>query len=458
MATTTTDGTGRRFWTAGKKRAIALVVSVVGVGAILTFQSEGNPYNSIDNSDGTFIWGNQAAYNKRATDTMATIEALQSGTYGGFTDDDFTVTAASLSTAVDNGPQPSQGQFRITCNWSHIANDDPIIFPNQPGRSHAHLFWGNTQINAHTTADQFGTGSEHDLFDNGGSTCQGGPINRSAYWMPVMYDGPAGTGRNIVIPKNILLYYKSHRPEQVQPFPDGIQLLVGNLDSNGAVQSSFSPSFGLHWGCYDAPNGQTISTSYSGTIPLDCNETSSWCPAGNCDIQATIQFPQCIATDNNQETGTPTRGSANHIDHTLSIQQTNSCPSSHPYRVPQISYLIRWEGRPDAEVAEWRLSCDTGWATASIAPTPGGCLHGDWFGAWSQLANQAWLDGCFDPDKTPPYTNAGTNNFAGPRNCSGGQTGQNGTGRLLVRNSGLGYTSNYGYIADPCPTCTPIPN
>src|SRR5205085_7645155 len=76
------------------------------------------------------------------------------------------------------------GAFRISCDFSHMANDDPIVFPNQPGRSHLHTFFGNTGTNAFSTADSIAT--------TGNSTCRGGTANRSAYWVPSMIDTKTG--------------------------------------------------------------------------------------------------------------------------------------------------------------------------------------------------------------------------------------------------------------------------
>ena len=444
---TNTDGSGNRFRTSAKRALLsAILITSIGAGTVLSFNSDGNPYNSIDNSGGNNVQGNAIAYNARAQDTQAQIIASGTGTYNGFHNNDFSF----VTSPADNGPQPTQGQFRITCNWSHVGNDDPIIFPNQPGRAHAHLFFGNTQTNADTTFDQFDTGSPDDIFNNGGSTCQGNVLNRSAYWIPAIYGGPEGPGRQFVMPDNILLYYKSHQPQDVQIFPAGVQLLVGNVNPGGSVNSSFSPATeSLHWGCYSAPNGQTLSASWQTTIPTNCNEVSSACPNGGCPIQATIQFPQCMETDDGLSTGNPVRTSPDFLSHTLQINQNFTCPASHPYRIPQISYLIRWnqpagsQAQQDAEVSQWRLSCDQGWQGTSVS-TPGGCLHGDWFGAWNEDTNQAWIDGCFIPN---------------PRNCSGGQTGSgNGTSRRLVGVSNLGDTTNSGYVNDPCPDCTPIIN
>lgn len=443
--TTNTDGQGRRWWTSAKRSAVAIVVAVVGVGAAITFQSEGNPYNPIDNSGKTFVWGG-LGYNELHGDSQAQLDARPGAAspYGAFHDPGFTRTASSVGAPNTNGPGPAgTGNFRVLCDWSHYGNDDPIIKPNEPGTAHLHMFWGNTATNADFTTAEFGAGGKHDLLNNGGGSCQGNAVNRSAYWVPAVWFGAEGPGRQIVAPKAITLYYKTRFPHLVQLFPQGIQLLVGNVNPGGTVNSSFSPDNFLHWGCYEPGVGQTTGPSLSGTIPTNCNDVGSACPSGACDIQATIEFPQCL-------TGATTSG--DFMSHTFLLPlNTSPCPASHPVRVPQISYLIRFDTRPDAEVAQWRLSSDVD-AHLPNPPFPGGSLHGDWFGAWHEQTNQAWLDGCFDPGP-----NVGVNNFAGPQNCSLGQTGLNGTDLMLNRFTGLLNTTTSGYLPDPCPDCRPIP-
>ncbi len=404
---------------------------------MISFESDGNPYNPLDNTAKTFAWGG-IDYNEYAGLSQVEIDALPgSGSpYGAFHNPDFTRLASSVGAPVDNGAGPGgQGQFRVLCDWSHYAQDDPIIKPNEPGTSHLHMFWGNTFTNADMTSAEFGTGSKHDLLNNGGGTCQGGVLNRSAYWMPAMWDGPAGPGRQIVTPRSITLYYKTRFPADVNLFPQGITLLVGNTTFNGGNGESFTADQNLHWGCYDPILGQVTGASLSSTIPLTCDSSgTAECPFGPCNIQAGIEFPQCI---------TGALSAPDFVSHTLLLPlNTSPCPASHPIRVPQISYLVQFETRPDAEVAQWRLSSDRD-ADLANPPFPGGSLHGDWFGAWHEDTNQAWLDGCFLA--------------TGPRNCSLGQTGQNGTGLLLNRFTGNLFTTTSGYLPDPCPDCSPIP-
>src|SRR5918998_2174205 len=81
--------------------------------------------------------------------------------------------AASPSAAPVRVPE-----FIAGCPASHRAPDDPIIAPGEPGASHLHEFFGNR------TADAFSTASS---LRSGATNCQP-RSDRSAYWVPVMFD------------------------------------------------------------------------------------------------------------------------------------------------------------------------------------------------------------------------------------------------------------------------------
>src|SRR2546421_11526222 len=60
----------------------------------------------------------------------------------------------ALSGGAGAGPSRLHGQnFFSNCYFSHIAPDDPIVFPNEPGVSHSHTFFGSRSTNAFSTVD-----------------------------------------------------------------------------------------------------------------------------------------------------------------------------------------------------------------------------------------------------------------------------------------------------------------
>ncbi len=287
----------------------------------------------------------------------------------------------------DNGASP-EGQFRLACEYSHFSYDDPIIYPDQPGKSHFHMFFGNTETNASTT--------DNVLINSGGSTCQGYELNRSAYWVPALLDGNG----NAVVPYQIIIYYKTKSPQTVIPMPQGLQMIGGN-----DLNSSFETRNELHWSCGDSGNKYKMTNR----IP-DC---------GGDVINASVQFPNCWDGVN------LSKPAPDYTSHLTYVNESQPCPSSHPQRLPQISFLIYWRGTDS--VNGWHLSSDN---LGARGATPGGSLHADWWGAWNDETIELWTYNC----------------LRASRNCSYGQTG---TSRQLASLSKLEEYEGPIYIPIP---------
>jgi len=115
------------------------------------------------------------------------------------------------------GVQPSHAtppptyfhEFQANCRATHDLMDDPIVHPGQPGASHQHTFLANTTTNAGSTLASLRAG---------GSACTVG-ADRSAYWIPTMYDGTRvadPVGPQVIYYKSGVTDYRS-----VRPFPPG---------------------------------------------------------------------------------------------------------------------------------------------------------------------------------------------------------------------------------------------
>ncbi|MGI9595386.1 MAG: DUF1996 domain-containing protein [Acidimicrobiales bacterium] len=262
----------------------------------------------------------------------------------------------------DNGTV-GDGQFRAACQYSHFAYDDPIVFPGQTGRSHLHMFFGNTDTNANSTTDS--------IVNSGGGTCNGFELNRSAYWTPALLDG-AG---NAIVPDMIILYYKTKEPGVVQRMPQGLKMVSGNTSAESFETSNF-----LYWSC-----GKSGHSYNKGNRIPNCNGDP---------VNATISFPQCWDGRN--------LDSADHRSHMALVSPHAGCPSTHPVRLPQISILMYFPG--DMSTKNWHLSSDR---SGGFNTGPGATLHADWWGGWNDETMDLWTNGC----------------MKAARNCSFGQTG-----------------------------------
>ena len=169
---------------------------------------------------------------------------------------------------------PGGGDFRIECKVSHMSNDDPIVYPNQNGKAHHHTFFGNTSLAYNSDL--------MNLANVGNSTCRGGIVNRSAYWVPSMVD--TATGQPLM-PDGGLWYYKSGLIGYFDPTtagvrmpPNGLRMIAGNAKAKNDVEASKHTAFSCR-----APDGKFVVPNQR-TIPA--------CPEGHTII-ASVTFPQC---------------------------------------------------------------------------------------------------------------------------------------------------------------------
>lgn len=245
-------------------------------------------------------------------------------------------------------PGPSGGgAFRTACDYSHMNYDDPILFPGQQGRSHLHVFFGNTRADYRSTPESIRT--------TGNSTCRGGIVNRSSYWVPAMIDTRDGRP---VRPRESGFYYKTVDlpPAQIKAFPPGFRMIAGDSKSE-------NPQPFVYYGC----NG----TNWRSGIPV--------CRTGET-LEMTVNFPQCW---NGVDLTAPDGRS--HV----AYARNRACPAAFPVMLPEVSIIAIYpvSNGSGADSSTWRLSSDNYPSTK-----PGGYSgHGDWFHGWEQEVMDTWI-------------------------------------------------------------------
>ena len=265
----------------------------------------------------------------------------------------------------------SDGAFRTACGVSHMAFDDPIVFPGQVGRSHLHTFFGNTGTSAASTPDS--------IRNAGNSTCRGGIANRSAYWVPTMIDTKDGTP---LTPDSIGVYYKNGYVDGslVNPLPTGLRMIAG--DPGAAAPRGQESEFSYRFKCIGGPNNE--NDKYGSEIP-------------NCDVGAQmwqeIMFPQCWDGVN--------LDSPDHKSHMSYLVQDQStpfavhCPSTHPVIIPNITFNVTYTVKVKDAPLMWRLASDN-----YDRSLPGGySSHGDWFNGWKSTVSDAFANNCIRAKK-----------------------------------------------------------
>ena len=246
------------------------------------------------------------------------------------------------------------GDFRTRCEPSHYAFEDPIVFPGQPGRSHLHIFFGNTGVNVNSTTTS--------LLSSGNSTCRGGTVNRSSYWVPAIIDMATSLPIN---PVESDFYYKSGyhgiEPRAIKPMPQGLRMIAGDPLNRSADGADYGQIY--NWVCHNTGlnRGPTIPTS---------------CPVGDM-LELSVFFPQCWSGE---------LDSPDHKSHMAYAR--GSCPASHPTPLPEVSFHILYPIPANGVLTNWRLSSDTYEGKAGYS------AHADWFNGWKKDVSDSWSINC----------------------------------------------------------------
>jgi hypothetical protein len=190
---------------------------------------------------------------------------------------------------------------------------------------HLHNQIGNTSTTNSSTGES--------LFNNRRTSCNESWFT-SAGWFPVEQNEPV---------KGVNVYYRAPgNQETIKPIPTGLELL--------ATEQQYSCG---------------ADTSFSATPPYGCNAT--W--------DTSVRFPDCINTSRLANEATNAVNSRSGV-----------CPSTHPYRIPKISYLVT---HPAGGITNpLRVSAGTNtWEDYTF-------MHADYFAANQSVFNNELLDLC----------------------------------------------------------------
>ena len=231
--------------------------------------------------------------------------------------------------------------FVGSCRFSHMAMDDPIVYPNQPGASHDHSFVGNTTTDAFSTLRSLRAGS---------STCKR-DAETAAYWMPTLL-----LNGQMVTPAGATIYYRRQSLTRLRALPPGFKMIAGDRHATSPQGTQIT-----YWNC-----GAASSVPVSTDVPT-CPNTQAQ------SLRLHVNFPSCW--DGKQ------LDSADHQSH-MAYAAKGTCPASHPVALPAISLIYRYP--------------ITGGAGVTLASGGQYSAHADFFNAWRQRTLVSLVNGCLN--------------------------------------------------------------
>lgn len=240
------------------------------------------------------------------------------------------------------GPQGRVAQFVVECDASHIAYDDPIVYPDEPGASHLHQFFGNRSVDSNPDYDRVA----------GADTSCDQRLDTASYWAPALLDSE---GRRVE-PLGLVAYYRPGDgvdPGAVEPYPAGLMLIGGDAASAGPQDTSV-----VAWSCGTG--------ALRATEPTRCPPTST--------LRMIVAFPDCW--DGERLTG---RGSSAHA-----VYSDDGCPQSHPVAVPRLVIAVDYPSVDPAGL--------------SLASGPVHTAHADFWNVWDQDKLEREVTACLNRD------------------------------------------------------------
>jgi hypothetical protein len=244
--------------------------------------------------------------------------------------------------------------------YTGSRNDDPIVFPNQPGASHLHDFFCNAQTTASSTYLQM-VGAT--------TVCPSG--DAAGYWAPALYKNgvkvnPAGAGVREQI------YYRANNitaAVRITPFPAGFMMVVGDShatslsDANAVnADSGLGSRIGVeqYWGC------SNNSESGKPMEPINCTTGI---------ISLHLGFPNCW-------NGVKVNGDQIRAG-TMRYPSSGACPAAFPIALPRL-----------IERFEYPVGTDSSGITLASGPTY--TVHADFWNTWKQSSLEYLVDNCLN--------------------------------------------------------------
>ena len=305
------------------------------------------------------------------------------------------------------------GAFRVQCGVSYTVRTDPLLNRDESNpMSHMHTYFGgDVPTDANTDLPDL-------TADGTGSTCAGGTLNRSLYWIPTMIRPENNGEYSVVEPTNFLAYYKNSlnvygktdevifsqnsgvdpktlirraMPEFLPAAWYNLKMISYPYQGDQRVEKGNN----TQWECPKAGGG---TNRVNGFMPLDC--------APNSTLRVQMWFPQCLNTKKQPRGDESTEAQYYTADGQLDWLRfaenrlnEDGCPSDTAQdewvRIPTLSYAIFYKVGPTGN-SDWILSSDLMMGDGR----PGNSMHGDFMNGWDPQAASAWYKDCLLNNKS----------------------------------------------------------
>ena len=227
--------------------------------------------------------------------------------------------------------------------------DDPLVYPLQSGASHQHDFVGGLNTDAFSTPDSV----------RAGGTCSGTPGDTVTEWVPALNT----SGQGPIVPsagqdRDVLTYYRNPSGiRNVQAFPDGFGMILGNAHATSPSTNPAIASGNLYWKC--GPGG----AAHQATPPSSC--------ASGSYLVEVFTFPQFW-----DGVISPATEQLSHMSY--------SRDAAHPIILPRLQIFVRYS----------RATGSIG--TVSLASGPWYTAHIDYWNTWDSAAFNSLLARCLN--------------------------------------------------------------
>lgn len=269
----------------------------------------------------------------------------------------FAVGAAGLTlgepAALGTHVREADVRFKVTCRFDHSANDDPIVFPDQPGQAHLHDFFGSRGIDASFT-------DYSDYVDNPAGTTCNDPEDLAGYWAPALYVG----GKKLDATKITVYYRLGGKHGLIAPIPAGLRMIAGWREGQPHPGAQIAG-----WLCQEE--------DYRTLTP-----PTKRCGLGG-HIKMVVKFPDCWNGVNLDTADHRSHMAYSAPDGPPGPDVANVCPPSHPVQLPQITQFVNFATLTSGKKITGLASGDTttvhmdffnGWVESRMAERVQTCL------------------------------------------------------------------------------------